>query len=111
MTPKPTSEYDLRKRPLTLGVLVAIAMGAVALIGMVYRSETHVQTVAKEVVKHHCEKDVDQAHPDLPAKYTTQIVHERTMGEIKQRLGRIEWSQQTIKTTLDKMERRSRRGR
>lgn len=87
---------DWKASPVTLGLLVALVVACVTVVGWVVRGQGAIKETAAEVVKIHCDQDVDRAHDDLPKKYVPRVELQQSLNGLQRQLDRMEQTQQVI---------------
>jgi hypothetical protein len=92
--------------PITLGLLIAMLAGTFFIVRATRSGEEEIKTITKEVLVHHCEKDVDVAHPGISSRYAKKQEIREAVYQVNERLGRIEVVQQQILKRIDRAHRR-----
>ena len=101
-----TPVKDWKASPITLGLLVALVIASVTIVGWVVKGESALKTMASEVVKAHCDQDVDRSHSDLPKKYVPRVELQNLLHEQGRTLDRVEQTQRTILKRLEPRRKR-----
>jgi len=97
-----------RASPVTLGLLVALVVACVTVVGWVVKGESALKAMSVEAVKAHCNSDVDRAHNDLPRKYVPRVELKDMLHAQARTLDRVEQTQKTILKRLSEPRRRGR---
>ena len=101
-----TPVKDWKASPLTLGLLVALVVACVTVVGWVVKGQSAIKDTAAEVVKMHCDADVDRAHRNLREKYVPRVELQQSLNGLQRQLDRMEQTQQVILKRIAEPRRR-----
>jgi len=104
----PTEKMTVEKfksSPITIGVLMMLVGGAVALGSALVVGQSKVEEVAAKVVQMHRDADVDRAHPDMRERYVPRLEHVRDVQEAKEIRQKIQSDVRLIQQSQKRMER------
>jgi hypothetical protein len=111
---KPTAWKGIN---VTVGVLVAIVMGAGGVALYTLRGQAQVEKTCAGKVNGHETKSADVAHPDLQNRYVTREELVKQVGDlkvemkgVKTEMGGVKTAQQTILREIRSIRRRRHRG-
>jgi hypothetical protein len=81
-----------------------MVVAVVSIVKFTRFTSEEVKSITQEVLKQHCDKSVDRAHPDMPLTYATKHELRLSVVRVESRLGQIE-------VKLDRVINRSHRRR
>ena len=90
---------------MTAGLLVAMAIAVVGVVKWTLAGQDEVKGIAAEMVRLHCDKDVDRAHQDLPKKYVPRTEIQESLNCNGRQLDRMGDVQKVVLQRLEEPRR------